>query len=79
MKFCFLLSLFLLSLSSVMAQKLVSILYWSESIEGQLSMRRGLENELKKVLKNQQWKIASYVAGDGNDGVKKYKFPLYFG
>lgn len=54
-----------------MAQKLVSILYWSESIEGQLSMRRGLENELKKELKNQQWKIASYVAGDGNDGVKK--------
>lgn len=59
--------IFFFFLQSVMAQKLVSILYWSESIEGQISMRRGLENEIK----NQNWKIETYVAGDGTNGIKK--------
>ncbi|MCK6594528.1 MAG: substrate-binding domain-containing protein [Bacteriovoracaceae bacterium] len=54
-----------------MAQKLISILYWSENIEGQLSMRRGLESELKKELINTDWKLETYVAGDGSTGIKK--------
>ena len=67
MKLFLIILIFFFSLQSVMAQKLVSILYWSESIEGQISMRRGLENEIK----NQNWKIETYVAGDGTNGIKK--------
>ena len=52
----------------------VGVLYWSMNIEGQVAMRKGLEevaNQINNDLKKSkdQLKLIPYVAGDGETGV----------
>ena len=51
----------------------VAALYWSMDIEGQVAMRKGVEERAKLITKNTQDKIIiePYVAGNGRDGTKK--------
>lgn len=54
----------------------VGVLYWSMNIEGQVAMRKGVEEiatQVKQELKksNDHLKLIPYVAGDGETGIVK--------
>ncbi|WP_413294965.1 substrate-binding domain-containing protein [Bdellovibrio sp. HCB185ZH] len=75
MKFQILISFLLLSLASLtaFAKDLdVHVFYWSSRIEAQVSMRRGLEEEIKKYNQSGAGKtinLIPHVAGEGRLGV----------
>ncbi len=73
MKVIFLLSLFLLSITTSAKTYRVAALYWSMDIEGQVSMRKGLEERAKDITKNTKDTIVitPYVAGNGREGAKR--------
>jgi len=54
----------------------IGVLFWSNTIEGQVAMKKGLENETdlinKQVTKNggKSIKLISFIAGDGEDGME---------
>lgn len=51
----------------------ISVLYWSNTIEGQVAMRYGLEKYMDQYNSNQKINsvlLKSYVAGDGKDGIE---------
>ncbi|UYL08252.1 substrate-binding domain-containing protein [Bdellovibrio sp. SKB1291214] len=67
--------LFFLFSSSVFAKDWnVTVLYWSMKIEGQVAMRKGLEEQVQVFNSahkgKQQIKLTSYVAGEGRKGVE---------
>ena len=45
----------------------IGVLFWSETIEGQVAMKQGLLNEADKINQNAEKKVqlTSFVAGDG--------------
>lgn len=72
----FVLPLLLMSTLVCAKEFKVAALYWSMSIEGQVAMRKGLEEEQQrinaeaKVKGTHTVKIIPYVAGDGEAGIK---------
>lgn len=80
MKLKWLLSIIIYVFSSqVLAQYKVAALYWSMKIEGQVIMRKGLEESLEAYNKSQTNKqkkieLIPFVAGEGSQGVQnQYK------
>ncbi|WP_372651664.1 sugar ABC transporter substrate-binding protein [Halobacteriovorax sp.] len=73
MKVILLASLFIFSLSTTAKTYRVAALYWSMDIEGQVSMRKGLEQRAKEITKNTKYNIVidAYVAGNGREGAKR--------
>lgn len=65
----------LFTLGSLQAREYrVATLYWSMNIEGQVAMRKGLEEAADLINKklvgtNDKLKLISYVAGDGQEGI----------
>ncbi|EQC44280.1 sugar ABC transporter substrate-binding protein [Bacteriovorax sp. Seq25_V] len=58
----------------------IGALYWSMNIEGQVSMRKGLNkefNRLTKADKKHTYKLIEEVAGDGEAGVEKQIQQMY--
>lgn len=50
-------------------QRRIGVLYWSNTIAGQLAMRRGVEAEAKRLLAaGAKFELLPFVAGDGPDG-----------
>ncbi len=52
--------------------KRIGVLYWSNTIEGQVAMRFGLEQKAEELqsLGDLKFEIVPYVAGDGPQGIK---------
>lgn len=73
MKALLLLTLLITALSTQAKDFRIAALYWSMDIEGQVSMRKGVEERAKLITKNTQDRIIieAYVAGNGKDGTKK--------
>ena len=75
MKYLLLISILFCSITEAKEFK-IAVLYWSMSIEGQVAMRKGLEEELQKInaeakkKKGNTVKLIPYVAGDGEAGIK---------
>lgn len=64
--------LVVLSFSSAVqskTKKRVGVLYWSSNIEGQVAMRKGIE-EVLSTYKKMSISYEPYVAGDGPEGIK---------
>ncbi len=61
----------------------VGVLYWSDTIEGQLAMRKGLEDTVTSLnqaaLKNKrpQLELTTFVAGDGSNGIQNQLAQFY--
>ncbi len=75
-KFIFLLALVPVLTTNALAEKKVfqvAALYWSMNIEGQVAMRKGLEEQVKIIndAGKIEIKLLSHVAGDGESGIKK--------
>ncbi|WP_413581487.1 substrate-binding domain-containing protein [Bdellovibrio sp. HCB288] len=75
MKYSFLFCIFTL-MSSVAHAKdwKVAVLYWSMKIEGQVAMRKGLEEQIQKYNSENKGKnsitLTPYVAGEGRAGIE---------
>ena len=77
MKFIFLICL---SLSVYANEQFhIGVLFWSETIEGQVAMKQGLINEADKINQNDGKKIrlTSFVAGDGEEGMENQLKQFY--
>lgn len=51
----------------------IPVLFWSMKIEGQVAMRKGLEEEISShnAKQSQKIELIPFVAGEGRDGVQK--------
>ncbi len=75
-RFLFILSLLCPLLCQAAAEKKtyrVAALYWSMNIEGQVAMRKGLEEQVSAINKAGaiEIKLSPFIAGDGDEGIKK--------
>lgn len=75
-QFIVLVFLFIIMSTNVNAKEFkIAVLYWSMKIEGQVAMRKGLEEEVKKInalakIKHGHTiKVTPHVAGDGEKGI----------
>ncbi|PIK15181.1 sugar ABC transporter substrate-binding protein [Halobacteriovorax sp. JY17] len=73
MKILFILLFFTNSLLVSAKDYRVAALYWSMDIEGQVAMRKGVEERAKHLNKTTKDKISieAYVAGNGREGAKR--------
>ena len=57
----------------------IGVLFWSETIEGQVAMKQGLLNEADKINQNAEKKVqlTSFVAGDGEEGMENQLKQFY--
>ena len=78
MKTIFLILFLLFPKVSALAKEefLVGVLYWSKNIEGQVIMKKGLEQEAAKLNQNAKKnskptiKLRTFIAGDGEKGIQ---------
>jgi len=61
----------------------IGVLFWSNTIKGQVAMKKGLENEAALINKEaaldsgKSTKLISYIAGDGDGGMEKQLQQFY--